>query len=72
MDNKILFINASLRDNSRTAELSRCLIECLDGKVDEIDLYREKLLPLGENDLILTLGAGNVAKLAGMLVNKNE
>ena len=51
MDNKILFINASLRDNSRTAELSRCLLECLDGEVEEVDLYGEKLLPLDANGL---------------------
>lgn len=46
MGNKILFINACVRDNSRTAELSRYLLDRLDGEITEINLYKENLLPL--------------------------
>ena len=46
MGNKILFINACIRDNSRTEELSRHLLDMLDGEMTEINLYKENLLPL--------------------------
>ena len=46
MENKILFINASVRENSRTAELSRHLLDSFDGKIEEVNLYRENILPL--------------------------
>ena len=46
MENKILFINACVRDNSRTAELSHHLLDKLEGEVTEINLYRENILPL--------------------------
>lgn len=51
MENKILFINACVKDNSRTAELSRDLLNRLDGEVTEINLYKEKLLPLDDKGL---------------------
>ena len=46
MKNKILFINACVRPKSRTAELSRHLLNRLDGEITEVDLYKEDLLPL--------------------------
>lgn len=46
MKNKILFINACVRPKSRTAELSRHLLDQLDGEITEVDLYKENLLPL--------------------------
>ena len=48
---KILFINACLRDDSRTLELSKCLLDRLNGEVTEVDLYKENLLPLGSDVL---------------------
>ena len=46
MKNKILFINACVRHNSRTLELSKYLLGKLDGEITEVDLYKEKFLPL--------------------------
>ena len=46
MKDKILFINACVRPNSRTAELSRHLLNRLDGEITEVNLYKEGLLPL--------------------------
>ena len=46
MKNKILFINACARTESRTAELSRHLLNILDGEINEVDLYKEEILPL--------------------------
>ena len=51
MENKILFINSCARDSSRTAELSRHLLDNLDGEITEVNLYKENILPLDENDL---------------------
>ena len=51
MKNKILFINACVRAESRTAELSRHLLNGLDGEITEVDLYKEKILPLCNNGL---------------------
>ena len=46
MKNKLLFINACVRPESRTAELSRHLLNRLDGEIIEVNLYKEGLLPL--------------------------
>ena len=46
MENKILFINACVRPESRTAELSQHLLNRLDGEITEVNLYKESLLPL--------------------------
>ena len=46
MKNKILFINACVRPESRTAELSRHLLSGIEGEITEVDLYKEKLSPL--------------------------
>ena len=47
----ILFINACVRENSRTLELANCLIKKLSGKVEEVKLYEEELLPLSLREL---------------------
>ena len=50
---KILFINACVRPNSRTLELAKCVLDKLSGKVEEVNLYSEELLPLNLNELEL-------------------
>lgn len=42
----ILFVNACVRENSRTLELARCVLERLGGGVEEVNLYEAKLSPL--------------------------
>lgn len=43
---KILFINACVRPNSRTLELANYVLTRLSGKVEEVELYKEELSPL--------------------------
>ena len=43
---KILFINACIRPNSRTLELAKCVLQKLTGEVEEVKLYEEELAPL--------------------------
>ena len=51
MENKILFINACIRPESRTAELSRHLLNRLDGEITEVNLYKEAFSPLCEEEI---------------------
>ena len=51
MKNKILFINACVRESSRTEELARYLSDRLDGEITEISLYKENLSPIEETSL---------------------
>ena len=51
MENKILFINACVREDSRTLELTKCLLENLHGEVTEVNLYAENILPLDAKGL---------------------
>lgn len=51
MEHNILFINACLRETSRTAELAQYLLNCLDGAITEVNLYQEKIVPLDANGL---------------------
>lgn len=58
---KILYINACARENSRTSELAQHLLSKLDGNVECIDLYEEKIKPLdavslSERDELLKAG----------------
>ena len=46
MENKILFVNACVRDDSRTLELSQYLLDRIEGEITEVNLYKEHLLPL--------------------------
>lgn len=41
-----LFINACVRENSRTLELGRCLLEKISGEATEVELYSTALPPL--------------------------
>ena len=43
---KILFINACVRENSRTLSLAQYIMDNLSGEICEINLEREKLKPL--------------------------
>ena len=46
MENRILFVNACVRPDSRTLRLARHLLAQLEGAVTEVDLGREALRPL--------------------------
>lgn len=46
MHENILFINACARPNSRTYSLAKYFLSLCEGKVTEIDLYKEKISPL--------------------------
>ena len=48
---KVLYINACVRPNSRTAELANCVLEKLSGEVEEVRLYEEELSPLTLQEL---------------------
>lgn len=48
---KILFINACVRENSRTLELARCILDKLDGEICEINLEQKNLKSLDGNML---------------------
>ena len=43
---KILFINACARPNSRTYELAKSVLSEIKGNVEEVDLYKITLTPL--------------------------
>lgn len=47
----ILFINACVRENSRTLELARCILNQLSGQICELNLEQENLKPLDGNAL---------------------
>ena len=49
--NKILFINACARPDSRTLELAKFVISTLPGQREYVDLYNLKILPLDKNGL---------------------
>ena len=40
---EILFINACVRENSRTLSLAKTVLENLGGEIEEVDLYKIKL-----------------------------
>lgn len=40
---KILFINACIREESRTLRLARHLLKRLDGEIEELNLAAEKI-----------------------------
>lgn len=49
---QILFINACVRENSRTLRLAGRALRHLNGKIQEICLGREPILPLTQTELI--------------------
>ena len=51
MENKILFVNSCTRLNSRTNELAQHLLNCLEGKITHVNLYKTNVRPIDSNDL---------------------
>ena len=51
--NKILFINACLRDESRTLRLAKNILEKTNGIIKTINLYEEDIKPLSKVNLSL-------------------
>jgi len=49
----ILFVNACVREESRTKHLAQCLLKNLDGEIKEINLEKENILPLNRKTLEL-------------------
>ncbi|MBO7535632.1 MAG: NAD(P)H-dependent oxidoreductase, partial [Bacilli bacterium] len=47
----ILFINACLRDNSRTLKIAKEVLSNLEGNIKEVDLYQEDIKPLDNDKL---------------------
>ena len=59
---KILYINACCRGNSRTDELAQCLLGKLEGSVQTVNLYEESISPidgtlLSKRDSLLRAGS---------------
>ena len=59
--NKILYINACCRENSRTEELAQHLLSNLNGDIKIVDLYEEDIkslnaLTLSQRDILLRNG----------------
>ena len=50
---KVLFIDACVRENSRTRRLAEELIKRIGGDVTRLDLEKEGLVPLGREELAL-------------------
>jgi FMN-dependent NADH-azoreductase len=50
---KILFINACVRPNSRTRELANCVLSHLSGRVEEVKLYEKVFSPLSLEEIEL-------------------
>lgn len=48
---KILFVNACVREGSRTLRIARHVLEKLQGAIKEVDLQREGILPLDRERL---------------------
>lgn len=53
---KILFINACVRPQSRTLELAKWVLDRLSGEVEEVNLERENIQPLNWERLDRRLG----------------
>ena len=51
MANKILYISACVRKDSRTEQLSRELLNALNGEISEINLYSQKISPV-DSDML--------------------
>jgi FMN-dependent NADH-azoreductase len=46
-----LFINACARENSRTYELAKYVLDKLGGEFEEVNLYQADISPVGAEDL---------------------
>ena len=49
---KILFINACIRPDSRTLELANCILENLSGTVEEVKLFEKPLSSLTSKEIL--------------------
>lgn len=49
--NKILFLNACIRENSRTLELAEYVMTFLSGEREDVDLYKINISPLDEDGI---------------------
>ena len=49
--NQFLFVNACARSGSRTEQLARTVLACLNRQVLEVNLDRRKLPPIGRDAL---------------------
>ena len=75
---KILFINACVRENSRTLELSKYVLSKLNGDIEEVKLFDLNILPLDkkgleirENAVITKDFSSNYFTLAKQFANAN-
>ncbi len=48
---EILFVNACTRPQSRTLRLARHVLAGLEGQIQEVELYREKVMPLSPEEV---------------------
>ena len=48
---KILFVNSCVRENSRTYELARYALSCLNGEIFQINIADENIMPLNRERL---------------------
>ena len=73
MANKILYISACVRKDSRTEQLSRELLNALNGEISEINLYSQKISPV-DSDMLkkrdLHDYSGEEFKIAGSPIIK--
>ena len=51
--NKVLFINACLRRESRTLKIADAVISNINRTIQKIDLYKENIYPLNNHNLML-------------------
>ena len=73
--NRILYINACVRENSRTKELARHLLGTLDGQIQTVDLSDENIKPfdarlLAKRDELLKENKKLLDNMARLLVER--
>lgn len=66
---KILFINACIRSDSRTLELANCILEKLSKTVEEIKLYEKELSPLTLKEMELRENASRSKDFSNCIFN---
>ena len=57
---EILFVNACVRENSRTLELAKHVLKKIGGEFDEVKLYQSDISPLDFNGLIERTSASKI------------
>ncbi len=66
---KILFVNACIRPNSRTLDVAKYVIEKLTGEVEEVKLYDEDLSPLTLSEMKIRDDAHSVQDFSNDIFN---